>query len=173
MNTLPFIWELDSNGIVSHAIGMPRGLSMLCPEHFTKNIIHYLDGKNVVFVESFIPHRGTLDAAIVDIARAIELPLKRIIAENERKAFYVHYSARINNNEAAHAYRKGDETELKKMYGPPIANLDTDNRTMLERSMPIIKAVPALLTTNLVNFLVEPSLLDLYQEKEIKVKRIQ
>ncbi len=169
MSALPFVWELNHERVVSHIIGSPKGLPALKPETYAKDIVHYLDGKKVVFVETFIPTKGTLDAAVVDIASAMELSLKRIITEDERKIFNEHYSAKLHNKEATGIYKKGDEAEMKKIYGASIADIKSINENMVVKSIRFVKSVPTLIVANLAHFLVEPSLLTMYQDKGIKI----
>ena len=170
---LPFVWEMKHEDAVSHAMGAVNVRSMPRPENYTKDIVHYLDGKDIVFVESVVPDAGTLDYAVVDIARDKELILRRISTKDESKKFYLYYSALINNREAAAAYKKGDEAELKIIYGAPMDSHNAINTNIVEQSIRFIKALPTLLAANLAHFLVEPSLLTLYQENGIKIKRIQ
>ncbi len=176
MNKLPFVWELKYEGVVSHTIGSPKGITTISPEHYIKDIVNYLDGKKVVFVEPTVII-GTLDNVIVDIANDVKLRQKLRIEINttevERKAVSSHYSHLVNTKEAADAYKSGNETELKKMYGKLTPSLNLVNKNIVIRSLHDIGAEPTLLVANLAHFVVEPSLVKMYEEKKIEIKRVQ
>ncbi len=173
MNKLPFIWELSNEITVSHAIGVTNVRSMHRPEQYTKDIVQYMDSKNLIFVESAVPYGGTIEAVVTDIARAKEVTVRCIATELESASFYTYYSDQIDTREAADFYKKGDETELRKLYAFPMSSHRKINENIVERSAPLIKIVSTLLIANLAHFLVEPSILQMYQEKELKIKRIQ
>jgi len=173
MNKLPFVWELSSNVSVSHAIGVTSVRSMHRPEQYTQDIVQYMDRKNLIFTESSVPYGGTIEAIIADIARAKEVTIRCIATERESKSFYKYYSDQVDTKEAADAYKKGDEAELKKLYAFPMPNHRKINENIVERSTPFIKIVSTLLVANLAHFLVEPSILQMYEEKEIKIKKVQ
>ncbi len=173
MNTLPFVWELNKDNVISHVIGSPNVRSMPNPASYTKDIVHYLDGKDLIFVESSIPRGGTIESIVADIAREKQLKLNCVASERESEAFYIYYSSQINTKELADAYKKGDEEKLKEAYGIPMDKHDKFNKNIVDLSAPFFNALPTLLVANLAHFIVEPSMLTMYQEKGIKIKRIQ
>lgn len=173
MNKLPFVWELEQDGVVSHAIGSPGAHAMPSPEHYTQDIMRYLDDKHLVLVESAVPYGGTLEAAVADITRAMELPLKCVSPNHEATKFHLYYERRINTREAAEAYKKGDLEEMRKFYGEPMSQHKAINHNIAERSARLFKVVPSLLVVNLAHFIIEPTLLKMYEEREIKIKRVQ
>lgn len=48
MNKLPFVWELNNNGVISHAIGTLH----YCPVDFTEQIKTLIDGKSTAMTEA-------------------------------------------------------------------------------------------------------------------------
>lgn len=173
MNKLPFVWELDYDGVVSHAIGSPHGLRMITFNKYTQDILHHLENKSAVLLEPKAHKRESLDAAIYDIAREQGISSKPICSEQESEAFNAHYSALLSGAQNIAAYQREDEAKLKETYGGPAFNLELINGKLAEHSWRWLRTVPSLLVANLAHFLVEPSLLKKYEEKEIKIKRIQ
>lgn len=173
MNKLPFVWELDYDGVVSHAIGSPHGLRMITFDRYTQDILHKMENKNAVLLEPKMNKREPLDAAVYDIAREQGISYKPISSEADSEAFYAHYAVLLNGAQAAVAYHREDEDCLKKAYGGPAFNLELINGKIVEHSWRWIRTVPSLIVANLAHFLVEPSIIKLYQEKGIKIKRVQ
>lgn len=172
MNKLPFVWKLDYQGIISHAIGSPHGLNMYSPKYI-QDLLHYLEDKNTVLVETQINYGGTLDAAIVDITSDRELLLKECATGKESDAFDNQYSVYLNTPEALEPYQKGDAEKIKKIYGEHASYLDAFNNNMFEKSWRWLTIAPSLLVCNLARLLIEPSLLTMYEGKGIKIEKIQ
>jgi hypothetical protein len=173
MNKLPFTWELEYKGIISHAIGSPHWLRMVSASRYTQDILHKLEGKSTILLEANTQKNEVLEIAVADIALSQGLQLKTIATEQERNAFDSYYSSSAMNTEAASAYIKEDSEQLKKMYGRPDFKLSKITDNIAERSQEWIKTTPALLVTNLAHFLIVPSLIKIYEKNGIKAKRVQ
>ncbi|MEM3154520.1 MAG: hypothetical protein QW165_03060 [Candidatus Woesearchaeota archaeon] len=170
MNRLPFVWELNYEGIVSHAIGSPHGIQWFSADKYIKDIVYYLDGKCAVLAEAEINQGGTIDAVIIDIAKEKSIPRKIVTAEKERKAFDEYYSVYLDCPQADRAYRKGDAKMLKAIYGRPGFNLDQFTWNLAERSLRWLKTTPSLLVANLAHFIIEPTILAHFQKRGIQPK---
>jgi hypothetical protein len=172
MNKLPFVWELKHKGVVSHAIGSPHGL-MISADRYVQDILNRLENKCAVLGESNAFEHQAIDSAIVDIARAQKITYRSISTKEEKENFYEHYYPRICNKSAIESFRKGDEAALKEAYGKPELSIDLINTDIAERSWRWIAKVPSLIVANLAHFIVDTSLLQIYEEKGIKTKRNQ
>jgi len=179
MNKLPFVWELKSKGdlhsedCISHAIGSPHGL-MIYASQYTKDLLQFLEDKSIVLVESNVNYGGTLDATLVDISNDFKMPIKEIASREDREAFEDQYSVYLNGQTAVEAYKQGDEEAIKKIYGAQIAPLtEKCNTSMAKESLRFFKTLKALIMVDLAHFLIEPSLLTMYKDKGIEIKKIQ
>ncbi len=64
MNKLPFVWELDNKGVISHAIGTHH----YCPFDFTEQVKPFVNGKNAVITETGIADFAEARKRVSDIA---------------------------------------------------------------------------------------------------------
>ena len=170
MSKPPFVWELSSGKVVSHAIGSPHGL-MMYAKQYTRDIVHFLDGKQLVLVEELINPGDTIDAITVDIATERGFPIKEIASNIERR-FFSRYAECLDHT-AIEPYQKGDEEAMKKLYEKiRIVPPHECNSNMVDRSLQHLRKTPSLIVINLAHLIVEPSMLTMYGQKGITVKRV-
>ncbi len=193
MNKLPFVWELNNKGIISHAIGSPHGLEIRT-SLYTPEVIKYLQGKTCVLLEDEDEfHRQPLDKMVFDLAYDMDMPirgLETIEESNYTRGVYLLASLTVlkplsyDRIAAFKSYAKGDEEPLREVCRQqeewlkealePIDYIQhcARNSNMAERSL-INLTKPSLLIVGLAHLILEPSMLSMYQEKGIGVKRLQ
>ena len=244
---LPFVWELDNKGVVSHAIGtyhvtencykedanqrlrgksnllveiraedvpiqtrtlisrikLSEGIEKLTqPEQ--KELVSYIPGSSLeelkdlptaCFTEYLMHLAGfrnlvSLEETFLDVALKKDMPVNSL-----EIAYIDRLVAKIRNNtdelrqaikfgqkcgsipqsmrEMYLAYQAGNEKRMEQLAEKHMEKLDLErNENMTEKSLPHLQR-PSIVAVGVAHFLFEPSMLTLYRQKGIEVKRIQ
>ncbi len=142
--------------------GIPASVDSVLARHA------YLQGVEIVQLEHQRKRNLTRDYVNDEYAKII-----RNLIENERKK--TGYWMTFTRN-YVREYLNGDETPLKRKHEKEHGNTNIDqerNRLIVKTSLPHMKA-PCVVAVGLAHYIIEPdSMLTLYRERGIKVKRIK
>ncbi len=182
MNKLPFVWELNNKGVISHIIGIPQ--ADIKTTTYTPDIVHYLDGKKrVLFEDNRGKHNG-IELVIEDIVTETGCAFTELQDIEENTYFWFKESLNSNDRMALLlAYTNGDEKSMREFcerHGRFVkTSLSPEEFSqhvkyavqMFERSLLYLQQ-PCLATISMPFLLTRPSLLTFYKLKGIEVKRI-
>jgi len=190
---LPFVWELDSQGVVSHCIATHHQLPKTYLLEYSEDIRKILQGKKQALLEvERFPESTLLIASKRPLPAGAEYDcttynsLQRMAQDHQRR---LHENAdgidglieaiAFSLSIAVEGLHTKEEHEgyLKALTNPPQPSLIAEaNRLWVERSITYLDAArgPSLIAAGLAHFWsIEPSMITMYQEKGIKVERVQ
>lgn len=189
MNKLPFVWELNYKGIVSHGVGLYHFIE----NKYQKDIARFLKDKKSLLVEKtfigeYFPLPFPLDPAIQNFAyEKMKLKVIPLETKQENMRAGLVYKNKPSNKHTVqaikNAYLNGDEQKLRKLVEKgveknfskkDISQIESRNRLLARRSLEHLIENPQMVAVGVFHFTAyQPTLIDLYKEKGIKVERVQ
>jgi len=117
---LPFVWELNYKGIISHGVGLDYGV----PNKYQKDIEKFLEGKEKLLVEKSIVGECffqpfPLNPAIQDTACKMKIPVISLETPKEHAYAGLVYKGKPNDQHVREkiiiAYNEGDEKTIRSL----------------------------------------------------------